>query len=143
MSDLIRAGLFLGSAFVAYKLVKSRTLRENKKYWDARNTLAIGRAIGIDWGEVDFSVKELARGIVVEMEHGRIDPRTDVTDDDVYETAKIAWAHLNEFPDYYQRLDRMEEEATTDVSVGKGNRPALPPGENHCSVDEPEHWEMA
>ena len=26
-------------------------------------------------------------------------------------TGKIALAHLNEFPDYYQRLARMEEEA--------------------------------
>jgi hypothetical protein len=34
-----------------------------------------------------------------------------VTDDDAVFTGKIALAHLNEFPDYYTRLERMEEEA--------------------------------
>lgn len=37
--------------------------------------------------------------------------RLSVTDDDVVVTAKIAWAHLNEFPDYYNRLAVMEAEA--------------------------------
>ena len=47
----------------------------------------------------------------VELEHGRRDPRTNVTDDDPVVTAKIALAHLNEFPDYYSRLEQMEREA--------------------------------
>jgi hypothetical protein len=47
----------------------------------------------------------------MELEHGRRDPATDVTGDDLLLTGKIALAHLNEFPDYYQRLARMEEEA--------------------------------
>jgi hypothetical protein len=36
---------------------------------------------------------------------------TNVTGDDPVLTGKIALAHLNEFPDYYTRLDKMEEEA--------------------------------
>ena len=40
----------------------------------------------------------------VELEHGTRDLETNVTDDDVTVTAKIARAHLNEFPDYYTRL---------------------------------------
>ena len=47
----------------------------------------------------------------VELEHGRRDPATDVTGDDLLLTGKIALAHLKEFPDYYIRLARMEEEA--------------------------------
>jgi hypothetical protein len=47
----------------------------------------------------------------VELEHGLHDLSTNVTGDDVVVTAKIALAHLNEFPDYYTRLERMEEEA--------------------------------
>lgn len=50
----------------------------------------------------------------VELEHGRHDPLTNVSDDDPHVTAKIALAHLNEFPDYYTRLERMEEEAKRD-----------------------------
>ncbi|GAH30981.1 unnamed protein product, partial [marine sediment metagenome] len=42
---------------------------------------------------------------------GTRDPNTNVTDDDPLMTGKIALAHLNEFPDYYTRLDRMEKEA--------------------------------
>jgi hypothetical protein len=71
----------------------------------------IGKQIGIDWDLVRFDVEELARGIIVEMEHGRVNRETNITDDDVFMTAKIAWAHLNEYPDYYTRLDRMEESA--------------------------------
>ncbi len=29
-------------------------------------------------------------------------------------TGKIAWAHLKEFPDYYDRLDAMEAQAHKD-----------------------------
>jgi hypothetical protein len=47
----------------------------------------------------------------VELEHGLQDPVTNVTDDDELTTGKIAWAHLNEFPDYYTRLSAMEAEA--------------------------------
>jgi hypothetical protein len=52
-----------------------------------------------------------------ELEHGRHDPATDVTGDDPVTTAKIAFAHLNEFPDYYTRLERMEEQAKRDHRV--------------------------
>jgi hypothetical protein len=50
-------------------------------------------------------------GMDVEMEHGLIDPETNLTDDDPLKTGKIALAHLNEFPDYYTRLEKMEKEA--------------------------------
>jgi hypothetical protein len=47
----------------------------------------------------------------VELEHGTQDPETNVTNDEETVTAKIARAHLNEFPDYYTRLAIMEAEA--------------------------------
>ena len=50
-------------------------------------------------------------GLAIELEHGRRDPATNVSDDDEVTTGKIAWAHLNEFPDYYTRLAAMEAEA--------------------------------
>ena len=50
-------------------------------------------------------------GMDVELKHGTHDLETTVTDDDVVVTAKIARAHLNEFPDYYSRLAIMEAEA--------------------------------
>lgn len=74
----------------------------------------VGEAIGIDWQSVSFDVEQFRAGMEVELEHGRHDPATDVTGDDPVVTAKIALAHLNEFPDYYTRLERMEQEAHRD-----------------------------
>jgi Protein of unknown function (DUF5661) len=65
--------------------------------------------LDIDWGVVEFTPADLDRGIAVELEHGTVDPRTNVTDDDLELTAKIALAHLYELPDYYERLAVMEE----------------------------------
>ena len=72
---------------------------------------AAGEAIGIDWAASPFDVEQFWIGMEVELEHGTQDLATNVTDDDTVMTAKIARAHLNEFPDYYSRLARMEEEA--------------------------------
>jgi len=69
----------------------------------------VGDDLGIDWKS--FDVDQFRRGMDVELEHGLHDPQTNVTDDDVVVTGKIAWAHLKEFPDYYDRLEQMEEEA--------------------------------
>ena len=71
----------------------------------------IGHEIGIDWATSKFSVDEFRAGMDVELEHGVHRAATNVTDDDPHVTAKIALAHLNEFPDYYTRLEAMEEEA--------------------------------
>ena len=72
---------------------------------------AIGEAIGIDWASSRFDVEQFRMGLEVELEHGRRDASTNVSDDDELTTGKIARAHLNEFPDYYTRLERMEAEA--------------------------------
>ncbi len=70
----------------------------------------IGASIGIDWTTVPYDVEQFRMGMNVELEHGRRDAATNVTDDDPILTAKIALAHLNELPDYYTRLERMESE---------------------------------
>jgi hypothetical protein len=79
----------------------------------------VGDTLGIDWRT--FDVEQFRRGMNVELEHGLHDPETNVTGDDLMMTGKIAWAHLKEFPDYYDRLERMEEEAEAywDVKEGK------------------------
>lgn len=69
----------------------------------------IGEQLGIKWDR--FDVEDFRYGMDVELEHGKRDPHTNVTNDDPLTTGKIALAHLNEFPDYYVRLKKMEEEA--------------------------------
>ena len=80
----------------------------------AEEARRFGDEIGIDWDASPFDVEEFRAGMDVELEHGLHDLLTNVTDDDPHVTAKIARAHLNEFPDYYTRLEKMEEEAKRD-----------------------------
>ena len=74
-----------------------------KKHFTAEQAKEIGEKIGIDWSK--FDVEQFRRGMDVELEHGTVDPNTNVSNDDPLVTGKIALAHLNEFPDYYHRLD--------------------------------------
>ena len=99
-------------------------MTETSKRFTADDARMIGEEIGIDWSASPFDVEQLRIGMNVELEHGLHDPLTNVSGDDPHVTAKIALAHLNEFPDYYTRLERMEEEAKHDWAERSGNRPA-------------------
>ncbi len=81
----------------------------SKEHFTTEEAKRIGEALGIDWSK--FDVEQFRKGIDVELEHGLHDPNTNVTNDDPIMTGKIALAHLNEFPDYYTRLEEMEEAA--------------------------------
>ena len=72
----------------------------------------VGDEIGVDWSR--FELEQFRAGMDVELEHGSHDPQTDVTGDDPIVTGKIALAHMKEYPDYYERLERMEAEAERD-----------------------------
>lgn len=74
-----------------------------KKQFTAEEAKAVGEQLGIKWDK--FDVDQFRRGMDVELEHGTQDPLTNVTNDDPIMTGKIALAHLNEFPDYYDRLE--------------------------------------
>lgn len=81
----------------------------SKRTMSSDEARRIGGLLGIDWAKVDL--EQFRRGLEVELEHGARDPETNVTNDDLSLTGKIAWAHLKEFPDYYTRLDKLEAEA--------------------------------
>ncbi|MDS1029261.1 DUF5661 family protein [Bacillota bacterium LX-D] len=61
----------------------------------------IAKQLEIDFEKVNFSPEEFLAGLNVELEHGLVDPHTNVTNDDLLATAKIALAHLNENSLYY------------------------------------------
>jgi hypothetical protein len=90
----------------------------NRRSFTAEEARRVGEEIGIDWATAPFDVEQFRSGMDVELEHGLHDPATNVTDDEPSVTARIALAHLNEFPDYYTRLERMEEEAKHDHGIG-------------------------
>jgi hypothetical protein len=81
----------------------------SKKNFSMEEAKEIGEKLGIKWDK--FDVDQFRSGLDVELEHGTVSPVTNVTNDDPILTGKIALAHLNEFPDYYDRLEKMEKEA--------------------------------
>ncbi len=72
---------------------------------------AIALLLGIDFSKTKFDLNEFWMGVNTELEHGRKYNQTNVTADEPLTTGKIALAHLSEFPDYYKRLKKLEEEA--------------------------------
>ena len=80
-----------------------------KRHFTAAEAKQIGESLGIDWSK--FDIEQFCMGLDVELEHGKVNPYTNVTNDDPVMIGKITMAHLNEFPDYYTRLDKMEKEA--------------------------------
>lgn len=81
----------------------------SKRVFTTEEARRIGDIVGVNWDEIPL--EEFRMGLGVELEHGAHDPQTNVTGDDEIATGKIALAHLKEFPDYYTRLMKMEEEA--------------------------------
>ena len=84
----------------------------NKRQISLDEARQIGTTLGVDWKK--FDLEQFRRGLEVELEHGSRDPETNVTNDDLNLTGKIAWAHLKEFGDYYTRLDKLEAEADAE-----------------------------
>ena len=80
-----------------------------KKIFTTGEAKQIGEQLGVDWSKVEL--EQFRMGLAVELEHGTCDPKTNVSSDDPLVTGKIALAHLNEFADYYTRLEKMEKEA--------------------------------
>lgn len=86
-------------------MISKRTFTTEEAKW-------AGEELGIDW--LKYDIEQFRMGLEVELEHGLVDPVTNVTNDDLTMTAKIALAHLKQFPDYYSRLNRMKIEAIAD-----------------------------
>jgi len=80
-----------------------------EKHFTRDDAKRIGESIGIDWTK--FDIEQFRMGLHVELEHGSRELSINVTNNDEITTGKIALAHLNEFPDYYTRLQKMESQA--------------------------------
>ena len=80
-----------------------------KKVFTTEQAEEVATQLGMDFSKWD--IEQFRMGMDVELEHGTENPHTNVTGDDPVLTGKIAWAHLNEIPDYYTRLYKMEAEA--------------------------------
>jgi Protein of unknown function (DUF5661) len=82
-----------------------------ERTYDLDEARSIATGLNIDFMTAKFDLSQFCAGLNVEAEHGNADPSTNVTNDDPSTTGKIALAHLNELPDYYTRLAKMEPAA--------------------------------
>lgn len=69
--------------------------------YNLQDALYAANRLGITFDK--FTELEFLDGINIETEHGFINTMTNVTNNDLLATAKIALAHLNEFPNYYNK----------------------------------------
>lgn len=76
---------------------------------DSHKVEELAERIGVRWNKVKFTPKALAQGYKVELEHGKRDSQTNVTNDDPTKTLKIALKHLKETPEYYTKLKEVEK----------------------------------
>lgn len=90
-----------------------------KKSFTREEAIAVATELGIDFGALKCDLEQFRMGLDVELEHGLVSPKTDVTGNDWNLTGKIALAHLTEFPDYYTRLELMEHEAAAHLRARK------------------------
>lgn len=81
------------------------------------------KALGVNFDTVDYTVEDFLRGMNVELEHGTVATVTNLTDDDPVKTAKVALAHLNETPRYYDEKVGLEAwEASLEKGVKSKSR---------------------
>jgi len=92
-------GASVASTYAIGPAVRHTWTTEEHRKSSQQEAREIGERIGIDWDTSRFDVEPFRMGLAVELEHGRRDPATKVSDDDEITTGKIAWAHPNEFPD--------------------------------------------
>lgn len=85
-----------------------------KRTYGLDEARGVAKNLDIDFAKSEFNLEQFCAGMNVEAEHGEVDPATNVTDDDALTTGKIALAHLNELPDYYTRLRKMETDAANE-----------------------------
>lgn len=81
---------------------------------------ALGAKLKIDFNKIPFG--EFKAGYKVELEHGKVNPKTNVTNNNPTKTAKIALAHLKESSTYYNKLSKMEKTFTKKKVAKKSKR---------------------
>lgn len=69
--------------------------------FEKKDVTYIANKLGILFDK--FTVEDFLTGLNIELEHGTVNLKTNVTNNNLEKTAKIALAHLNEFPNYYDK----------------------------------------
>ena len=68
----------------------------------------IGESLHIDWDQVDL--EQFRQDLMGNQTQSVMDPDTGLPFDGVLLTGKIVLAHMEAFPDYFIRLEKLKEE---------------------------------
>ena len=108
-----------------YAIQKMKEKAKDKKLFDGQSEgytcEDIAEMHGVD---LDFIMEQLEKGIEIEMEHT----------DNPEEAKAIAKDHLFEIPDYYDRLEQMEEQAEEEPMFSDGTEDE----DDHFTIDSKE-----
>lgn len=85
--------------YLKYHLIKLSICYNGDYMFNINDAKYAASVLGISFDK--YTIEEFLTGINIELEHGKINSKTNVTNDNLITTAKIALAHLNEFPNYY------------------------------------------
>lgn len=87
---------------ILYKPYKKDTYNIMVIYmFNLKDAIYVASILGVVFDK--YTLEEFLDGINLELEHGTVNQKTNISNDNLITTAKIALAHLNEFPNYYNK----------------------------------------
>ncbi len=82
---------------------------KKRKQISSEEARRIGDALHIDWDQV--GLEQFRRDLMGARKQSASDPEIDPAYDGVLLSGKIVLAHMQEFPDYFNRLQKLKAEA--------------------------------
>jgi len=81
---------------------------KKRKQINSDEAKRIGDSLYVDWDQVDL--EQFRQGLMGNHKQGAMDPETGLMYDSVLLTGKVVLAHMQEFPDYFTRLEKLKAE---------------------------------
>lgn len=82
---------------------------KKRKQISSEEAQRIGESLHLDWDRIDL--EQFRQGLMGDVDEGNMDPETGRTYDSVLLSGKLVVAHMQEFPDYFTRLEKLKAEA--------------------------------
>lgn len=82
---------------------------KNRKQISSEEAQRIGESLHLDWDRIDL--EQFRQGLMGEVDQANMDPETGRTYDSILLSGKLVVAHMQEFPDYFTRLEKLKAEA--------------------------------
>ena len=82
---------------------------KKRKQISSEEAQRIGESLHLDWDHIDL--EQFRQGLMGEVDEANMDPETGRTYDSVLLSGKLVVAHMQEFPDYFTRLEKLKAEA--------------------------------